>query len=336
MSGFEKDKYKFSLHTPLSIIREGDSEKRREEIMLLSDELDNYQILFKDLLSDEPSYSTRNKILNIAYFIIEEVEIYDQLKEKYDLPIGKLIKRTPINRGFLETWRDYIITYVTILANPNYSYIQECLKIEENVNILGASEIQEEKNLKKIKEYKGIVISKKLRSYIIITHKGEFKKVKVREAYEVGMEVTGEVKKSIKNYKVQIAILITLIVLMTGIIVFKYKSVDKTVIIETTSSLKLEVNYFNKIIKVYSPTAKGEDMLTSIGVVDKDIDEGIYRILNYASRNEMIPEDGVTIVITGKPIEYGALHKSEKFINESGVYVRYNNSGNQHNFNPKQ
>lgn len=335
MSDFEKSKYKFSSKTPLSIVKGGDYEKHREEIVLLAEELNNYKILFKDLTTDEPQYSTRNLILNIAYFILGEFEIYNYLIEKNELPIGKLIKRMPIARSFLETWRDYIITYVTILANPKYGYIQDYLKIEENVSILGVNEINEEKQLKKIKEFSGIVVLNKFNSCIILTSKGEFKNIKVKESHEIGMEVHGEIKKGIKHYKLHISILVLLLLVMIGLIVHKYKSVNNTVIIETTSSVKLEVNYFNRIIKAYSPTTKGEEMLSSLDILDNDIDDGLCKILNYAFQNDMIPNDGVTVVITGKPLEYGTLHETEAFINESGIYVKYNNSGNQHNFNPK-
>src|SRR5690606_20523422 len=118
-------------------------EKRAEEIEKLSEDLLNYKILIKDLIHEKVSYTIRNKILNIAYFIIEDVELFEYLNTTRKFPINRILKRTPIEKEFLQTWKEYIITYVVILSNPNYKYIQEYIQIVEAINILGVDEISQ-------------------------------------------------------------------------------------------------------------------------------------------------------------------------------------------------
>ena len=172
---FEYDKYKFSTKTPANLALDDVVEKREEEIERLKEELLNYKILIRDLIHDEPSYIVRNKILNIAYFIIEDVDLFEYLNTTKKFPINRLLKRTPIDKEFYQTWKEYIVTYVVILANPNYKYLQEYLQVEDAENILGSEEIIE---VKKEEEHRGIILSKGINSSIILTSKGEFIKVK--------------------------------------------------------------------------------------------------------------------------------------------------------------
>lgn len=331
MSNFQEDKYKFSMKTPSNLSLDDVVESRKEEIERLKEDLLEYKILIKDLTYDEVSYINRNKILNIAYFIIEEMELFDYLNTTKKFPINRLLKRTPIDKEFYIQWKEYIITYVVILSNPNYKYLQEYIQIEEAINILGAEEIMQ---INKEEEYRGIILSKGLNSAIILTSKGEFIKVKAGKDNKVGEDFIGKESFRLRKYKLQISIFLSILVVIVSLGLIQYRLIDKTVVIETTSSITLEVNKFGKIIDAYTQTEKGNIMLEKLNVENDNIDVSMKEILNYAIDNEMIPDTGVLITITGKALKDKDLALTEKFIEEKELKVKLNNSGDEHKINP--
>ena len=331
MSNFQEDKYKFSMKTPSNLSLDDVVESRKEEIERLKEDLLEYKILIKDLTYDEVSYINRNKILNIAYFIIEEMELFDYLNTTKKFPINRLLKRTPIDKEFYIQWKEYIITYVVILSNPNYKYLQDYIQIEEAINILGSEEIMQ---INKEEEYRGIILSKGLNSAIILTSKGEFIKVKAGKDNKVGEDFIGKESFRLRKYKLQISIFLSILVVIVSLGLIQYRLIDKTVVIETTSSITLEVNKFGKIIDAYTQTEKGNIMLEKLNIENDNIDVSMKEILNYAIDNEMIPDTGVLITITGKALKDKDLALTEKFIEEKELKVKLNNSGDEHKINP--
>lgn len=326
ISSFEYDRYKFSTKSPNNLALDDVVEKREEEIDILKEELLNYKILIKDLIHDEPSYIVRNKILNIAYFIIEDVEIFDYLTKNKKFPLNRLVKSTPIDKEFYQTWKEFIVTYVVILSNPNYTYLQEYLQVVEAVNILGSEEIIE--NNKEV-EHRGLILLKGIKSAIIMTSKGEFIKVKAGKDNKIGEDYISKESFTFKKYKLQISILLSIILVIFTIGIFQYRSLDKTIVVETTSEITLEVNKFNKVINSYTATEKGNIMLNKLDLNNLDIDYAVMGILNYAINNEMVPDTGILITITGKALGYNDLEETEKFIEEQGLQVKLNNSGQE-------
>lgn len=326
MSSFEYNKYKFSIKTQSSLALEDIIDKRQEEIEKLKEDLLEYRILIKDLSFEEPSYIIRNKILNISYYIIEEEELFEYLNRTKKFPLNRLLKRTPIEKDFLIEWKEYIITYCLILSNPNYGYLQEYLQVVEAINILGAEEIREND---KEEEHTGIIVSKGLINSVILTSKGEFIKVKTKKNNIVGEEIVSKESFKVKKYKLQISILLSVIAIIGAIFGFQYRAIDKTVVVDTTSSITIEMNKFNKIINVYTPTEKGNIMLDELNIKKLDIDNAVKSILNYAMNNEMIPNTGIVITVTGTALKYDGLKESEKFIKDNNLEVKLNNSGNE-------
>lgn len=329
MSSFQENKYKFSLKEPLNLVKELNYEKQerfREEIENFKMELEEYRVLIKDLDYDEPSYINRNKILNIAYFIIEEPEIFDFLISKKKFPMSKIMKNTPIHRDFLEQWKCFIIAYVILLSNPEYKELQNYIKIIEADKITAIEEIKE--NVE-VKDHKGVIINKGLKSVSILTSKGEILRVKGLKGDEIGVEVIRGKIKTLKNYKLQIAILISLVALISTITIFRFNNIDKTIIIETTSKITLEVNSDNIIVNAYSKTEKGEKMLESLNLKKQKVDNSLKNIIDYASNNEMIPNSGIVVKVTGKPLDDGSLSETEKYIRENELQVKFNNSGDE-------
>lgn len=332
MASFEYDKYKFSINPPANLALDDVIEKRQEEIEMLKEDLLDYRILIKDLTYEETSYIIRNKLLNIAYFIIEEVELFDYLNKTKKFPINRLLNRTPINKEFYNQWKEYIIAYVVILSNPNYKYLQEYIQIEEAINILGSQEIMQ--NNKK-EEHRGLILSRGVSgNAIILTSDGEFIKVKAGKDNKVGEDFIGKESFRLRKYKLQISIFLSILVVIVSLGLIQYRLIDKTVVIETTSSITLEVNKFGKIIDAYTQTEKGNIMLEKLNVENDNIDVSMKEILNYAIDNEMIPDTGVLITITGKALKDKDLALTEKFIEEKELKVKLNNSGDEHKINP--
>lgn len=329
MSSFQENRYKFSLREPLSLVKEINEEKKeafKEEIDNLKIQLEEYRILIKDLNYDEPSYIDRNRILNTAYFIIEETEIFDYLIKEKKFPLNKILKTTPLSRDFLDKWKCFIIAYVILLSNPEYKELQEYIKVVESDEIKAIEEIKE--NVE-VKDHKGIIVEKNIRSISILTSKGEILRVKGSKSDEIGEEVIREKIKTLKNYKLQISILISLIALISMITMFRFNNIDKTIIVETTSTITLEVNADNIIVNSYSKTEKGKKLIQDLQLEKKKIDESLTNIINYAMNNEMIPSYGIVVKVTGNPVENQDLTKTEEFIRENSLQVKFNNSGDE-------
>lgn len=335
MNSFNKNKFKFSLLEPLSLVGETIVLERGKQSVLICEELKLYNALIKDLVNECPSIDIRNQILNISYYIIEDLECYDKLIEDKKLPINKIIKRIPIIKSFLELWQDYIIAYVIIIGNPNYKYVQEYLRIDKNLEVSDEKVLDEDiarsDELESL--IKGIVISKSKRKAIIITSKGEFKKININDYVEIGEEVSGIESKGWKKYKVYIAIGIISIATIVSILSFMYITIENTVVINTTSLIKIEVNSFGRIVNAQSPTDKGEEMLGKINIQDRELDESIYEVLKYASENEMIPGEDILITVSGKKIDFETLEQTKKFLENNDIPVKLNNSGNEHYIN---
>lgn len=330
MSNFDKNRFKFSSLQPLSLAGATIVKERGNQSVLITEEIELYSVLIKDLVSQCPSADIRNQVLNIAYYIVSDLECYEKTIKDRDLPIIEIIKRIQISRSFLKLWQDYIISYVVILGNPKYKYIQDYLRIEESVVRLDFKELTYDKSKTLLK---GIVISKSRKRATILTSKGEFKKINIREDIDIGEEVSGEESKGLRNYKLHISIIAMLIIIMVSIVGIKYTTITKIIVINTTSAIKIEVNSFNKVVNTQSPTSKGVEMLKKIQIEDKGMDESLYETLKYALENEMIPNDDILITVSGKMIDFETLEETKKFLEDNHIRVKFNNSGNEHYIN---
>ena len=325
MGGFNRNKYIFSSTPAIVDISSKTVNLREQQISWLVEELFLYKVLLRDLVSHCPSYRDRNLILNISQFILDEFEIFDTFQSKKELPMAMLSLKTRISKSFIETWQDYIIAYVLILNNPRYKNIQDYIRIEIVENSKAIS-VYKEKN---IEEHKGIALKKIKGSTIILTSAGEFLKIKNTQC-RVGEEVRGEEKKGFRHYKLQISIATLLIIL--GVLggVFEYSKTVTIVMIKTTSEIKYELNRFNKVVYTYSPSEKGNNLLNYVDPLDDSIDYALKNTIEYAKGNEMIPQDGIVVTISGKPLKYGIFKETGEYIVQENIRVLINNAGSQH------
>jgi hypothetical protein len=300
---------------------------REKQISILLKELFIYKVLLKDLVGHSPNYRDKTIILNIAYYIIEDTEIFEKISKKRELPFGKLGKETGASRAFLEIWQDYILAYVIILSNPNYKYIQDYLRVE----LKDESTAIELYQNKKVGTSKGLVLKVNGKSAIIMTTSGDFTKIKNTEQLEVGSEGEGRIKKGLTDYKVHIAIATVIIMLVSFGLYKDYNKVRTTVVITCTSQIKFELNRGNTIIYVHTAADKGKNMVATVNPMDENIDIALKACVDYAKNNNMIPDVGLVVTITGVPLKYGVLKETAQYVVDNNIVIKVNNAGNFHN-----
>lgn len=322
---FKKDRYVFVSAPSMVLIGDDVERNKNRQIAMFLNELSSYNVLIKDLVNVPIKENDRNVALNVAYYIISNEEVLRITAEKRDLPISKISRLVKLKAEYLEKCRDYIIAYFIILSNPNYKCIQDYfrIKIKEEDNVLSISN-------KKEKTHKGLIIKLFRKSAYIITSKGEFFKIKVEDGFKVGETAEGKEKKFFANYKIQISIFLFILIMIGSGIIIQYRTTQSIIVIETTSNIKIHVNKFNKVIYAYSPTDKGKALLSSINPENKNIDEAVAELFEYALKNQMIDLSKKTLItINGQPLKYGVLVKTDKFISENNIPIVINNSGNQ-------
>ncbi|GAA0078193.1 hypothetical protein UT300005_25710 [Clostridium sp. CTA-5] len=326
MNKFNSSKYTFSSIPSMILIGDRAEENRNKQINLFLKEISLYKILIKDLVNYPPTEKQKNIILNISYYIVQDNEWGEIIERKKDLPISKLSKQLKIKEEFLKKWRDYILVYYTIFLNPEHKCIQDYFRIEETKNAVKSINVRKKANL-----YRGIAIKSFKRSSCILTSTGDFIKIKTNREIRVGEEASGQEKRTLKHYRVHISIM-AFILIFLGLGLYNYYSkVKSTVIINTTSTIKLEANFLDKVIYAYSPTDKGKKLIVETNLLNKNVDIAIKEILENAFENNMIPQqDKMFITISGKTLEYGTLKETSKFANENNISILINNGGNQH------
>ena len=116
-------------------------------------------------------------------------------------------------------------------------------------------------------------------------------------------------------------------------IIYRYNVVTRTIVIDTTSTIKLDINGFNRVLNISSSTEKGAKLIEETNLLDQSIDTAIYKIIEYANENQMVKSTGIVVTVTGKELKHNSLEKTEDFIYRKNLKVRFNNSGLEHKVN---
>lgn len=329
MAQFKRNKYVFSK-SPSNVKNDENSLKiRSNQISLLVKEIFLYKVLLKDLVSHIPSSEQKNMLLNIAYYVIEDEEVFSKLQKRRLLPIGLISRKTHIDSNFIETWQEYIITYIIILSNPNYKDIQDYLKVEYSDDksknqYNGLTLIEKPKTV-------GIIVKINKKNNIILTSDGKFVKINKKEQEEkLGEEVYGVPKKVPKNIGLKISIVFMFLLFVVFAIYKQYTTPVSTIIVSSSVQVKYEVNKFDKVVYVYSSDDFGKELITSTDPMDKTIDKSLKDCLKYYKDNELISASGILITVNGEALEYGKLQETANFIADAKLNVLMNNAGSQH------
>lgn len=331
-SGFNRNKYVFTSVESMILVGDSAEINRSKQISLFLSELNTYNVLIKDLVNFPLKEIDRNLALNIAYYIYDNEELIKTITQKKDLPFSRLSRLTKIKVEYLEKCRDYIIVYYIILTNPNYRGIQDYfrVKLRENDNIRSIHN-------KKQAIHKGVVVKSLKKSAYILTSMGEFIKIKTDSRVNIGEVAEGKEKKILKHYKLYISILLFFIIIIGSGIVIEYRRPQSIIVIETSSNIVMRVNKFNKVIYAYSPTEKGDKLIESVNMLNKDIDQAMVETFEYALNNQMLEinkespslSKKILITVNGEPLKYGILSKTSKYVYDNNIPLVINNVGNQ-------
>lgn len=324
-ASFNKNKYVFTSVPAITLLGKNSNFDYTKEMGDFLSELSSYNVIFKDLVNQKLDEDKRNTILNLAYYLLEDEELNEKLIRRKKIPIKDLSIATRIGKNNLEEWKEYIIAYYIIITNPDYKCIQDHLKIKLKNKDNVVSIVNKKYPIKK-----GIAIKVSGKNAYIITSMGEFLKIKTNSKAYPGNICEGKQSVIAGKLKIPIAIILVVLLFISTATVVEYRRIESIVLIQTTSTIKIHINRFNKVIYAYSPTEKGKQLIKSIDVENDDIDDCIAKVFQYAIDNNMVDKSKKTLItITGKPVEYGTLPETNKVISENNVHIVINNSGSQ-------
>lgn len=322
---FKKDTYKFDNKPRVIDVSEKFVKLREEQINNFCKELFEFKVIVSDLAANVPNENERNLLLNISYYIAKDIELVDYFKKNESLKLSTIAKRTRVSIRFLEKWKEYLITYVLIMENSNYKYIQDYLKVVEN-----DSGEEKESSDRDSNFHRGIVIEKGRYNCIILTSEGEFYKVFNKENRELGEEIIDGKENSIaKKLKIVLGMLLLITTIIGMGLYAMYTNSVSTVIMKSQYSIKFEVNRFNLVHYAYSSSDTGKEIINELSPLDKDIDLVIKETIKYSKENELLNNNEVIITVNGKALEYGKLSKTGEYIVENNIKTLINNVGNK-------
>jgi hypothetical protein len=337
-----KNRYKFVYSTRLTVFSTEESLQRKNEITLLLTELSLYKVDLRSLSSQKPSASIKDELLNIAYACTENKLIFDSIRKKRELPVKKLAAFTYKSPSFIQRWHKYILAYTVLLSNTIYKQLKNYLSIE----IRDTSQFEEDNASRSIAAVSesssepgqiiGLTLKPMGSTTYILTPYGDFIKVRPdeRSSLDIGSLCSGKITRDFTFYKYPLALGMILLFSSAVVSLFMYFHISRTVLIDANSSIKLQVNDWNRIVKVTPLSPNGNAMASSLKLFNKSLDEGIYSILSYATDTEIIkPDTRVNIFFSGLKKTEPALTETEAFIIDNNLKVQINNNGSEYRVN---
>ncbi|MGL4848547.1 MAG: hypothetical protein ACRC28_06410 [Clostridium sp.] len=325
MNKFNKNKYVFSMRNGLLEVGEKLDIVREREISLLRKELYLYDVHIKELSRMRMNDREKNIAMNIAFYVMEEEELLQSFRDKRKLNLSSLSRKTKIKKEFLKMWYGYIVLYIIMFSNPNYKNIQNYVRIILNEENSVVNNLESKKD-----RIKGLVLKINSRSINILTSNGEIKNLK-KEETKIGIEHEGIEKDFFYKNRFKILLVTIFIATITGVVFYQYNTIETTVILQTTSDVKIQTNRFNRVLYSYSGTEKGEKMLTDLKINGESIDNAILNVIKYADNNSMKPEHGYTMTVNGTTINTKDLKNTGEYIYDNKVKLDINNNGIQLN-----
>lgn len=106
------------------------SVSRKEEILLYSELLAQYNLSFEDLTKSSPKHvDARKTAFQIAQIVAEQKEFYNYLLKNKKLPLKEIENLVDVSRKTLERQRKYIIA-VVLLLNSDLNFMKDYVKGE--------------------------------------------------------------------------------------------------------------------------------------------------------------------------------------------------------------
>lgn len=331
MELFQKDRYIFSTRRNKKEVLNDD--KLFKQIKLFKKAIEYYCIKLKYLYNDVPSIEKKNLILNISKYICGRKLIMDKIKKRKKIPIQDIAFETKIKVEFIEKYKEYILVYIILFSDERFNEIVKYLKIEfRELDELSLVPVVDntEKSLKR-----GLAIHEFGGKVTVLTNQGEFLRIVDNDEWQLANEAVGKECLGLKKHYKKLMIIVPIIVVAMCIMSYIYNSVTTTILIRGTSEIKVDVNKFNKVVSVYSPTEKGKELMKNLKLNHKNVDKSISQILIYLEKNAMVSKsNSIKLAITGTALDFDKLKETNELVkskelNKNRYNLVINNSGSQ-------
>lgn len=328
-----KDRYRFVYGPQVVLYNLEDNIKREKEISLYLKELTLYKISFKSLIKNRPSPQIKDELLNIAYACMENDSIFNLLRSTRVLPLKQLSDFTYKSRNFIEKWQYYIVAYILLLSGDFYHNLNAYLNIEyidKEKKSKAASLIAIDNTRSKTDIYTGVILKCLKKTAVILTPFGDFVNIKPYETslFQSGCVCTGTLKRDFNFYKYPIIAILFFSIILSAASAFLYCRPFRTVLIQANSTIKLDVNLWNRVVKVTPLSTYGNKIVKSLDLFNVSTDRSISLILRKAKDINIINSDTkISIFITGSKNLQLSLPETEAYILENNLKVQINNNG---------
>lgn len=109
---------------------QSEQEARREEILLLTQELREWSLSFQDLSAATPRHaSTRKACKEAVRMLLQDEEMLEAFRRKKKVPIKALAKRLGMKPKVLEDHRRYLVAAV-LVHSGDYPFIREYIRLD--------------------------------------------------------------------------------------------------------------------------------------------------------------------------------------------------------------
>lgn len=325
ISNFYDSKYSFSYKNKIHVLSDEVIKARENEVYFFHKELKVYGFNIKDLSSDKPDFKTRNILINIAFFIKDNYDLFKFVEEQRNLPIRKLsfeVKESPL---FVDRWQGYIISYLLIISNKRYHHLRNYLNVEENT-------FDEDSNYELKKDnIAGLnMFNTTNNSCVILTSYGVFLTIVPHTTYNVGEIVIGKLAKNFKFLMKAFFILILIGIISYSTYYYAFKAAKNIIVLDINTNINVTVNKFNKVVDVSASSIKGKKLIKNTDNINlnSNVDEVLSSLLKTALQTKVIFDyDKVSIFVNKNPLDFDSLTETNNIVLDSHIDLRVNNNG---------
>lgn len=315
MGVFSEYRNKYMFSNKRKYYTNVDMKEIAREVKILRGYIKKYNINLTSLSRDIAEDETRNTLLDIAYFLVNEEKIIKHFREKKSLPKTHISGRTMTKISLIDRYIDYLKLYTILLMEDEFKEIVKYLNIQEKDE--SKKRFKDINSNHKQDVYKGISlqISRGAKSIFILTRQGIVADVKYSQGCSSGEEILSTRFRYIPTPLKFVLGILGILAVIGLILLSIYKRPEAKIVINTTSEINLKINTFDKVVYANSSTEKGKNLIEVEGLEYESIDNALLDILKHADSNEMIPDTGIIRVsIVGEDFDLKSLPRSIEYI----------------------
>lgn len=134
---------------------------------------------------------------------------------------------------------------------------------------------------------KGIIVEVDGKEAILFTQTGEFIKFKSNERLQIGQEYSYK-KTDFKPFLIAASLILCILL---GSFLTMYNQVYASMIVTINPQFKIDINRFNRIINVVPLNKDAENILSSVKIKNKNINDGLILIVKKAKEKKYITDE---------------------------------------------